>query len=94
MTEAERNATQRMQQETARHHPKGKMPGSDIADAPHGTPAPQTKVSGTRVLPMPADSGEVAGMPRERRLHTEPGNPGIPAPENQVVGKDAPELKK
>lgn len=94
MTEAERKATQRMHQETARHHPNGQMPAPDITDAPHGTPAPQTKTSGTRVLPMPAGAGDVAGMPRERRLHTEPGNPGIPAPENQVVGKDASELKK
>ncbi|MFA4912086.1 MAG: hypothetical protein WC590_00520 [Burkholderiaceae bacterium] len=85
MTEAERIATEQMRKETAPMHPGGKVPGTAQPATPHGTPAEQTKESGTHVLPMPQDSGDVAGMPREKRVHSHPGDPGNPAPEAQVV---------
>lgn len=42
-------------------------------------------VTGTRKLPIPEDGSMVAGMPRANRIHTEPGDPGNIAPENQVA---------
>lgn len=83
-TEPERLATKQMQDETA--HTRSTGPG-DRGDAAHDAamvPGDKRR-SGTHVLPMPADGESVAGMPREQRLHTEPGDPGAVAPEGQVV---------
>ena len=46
-------------------------------------------ITGTRVLPMPGDEPTVAGMPRSRRVHTEPGDAGNIAPEAQIANTDA-----
>jgi hypothetical protein len=59
-------------------------------DEPGYDPAVNDKGSGslregTRVLPMPEDTPTVAGVPRKNRVRTEPGNPGVPAPELQVI---------
>jgi len=93
MTEAERVATQRMREKTAYLHPDGLAPKAGKEETSHGTPAPETAVTGTKVIPMPSDSDNVAGMPREHRVHTQPGDPGTPAPEGQAVGKDVPDPK-
>ncbi|MBJ7262600.1 MAG: hypothetical protein JHC61_02165 [Burkholderiaceae bacterium] len=45
----------------------------------------ESELTGTRELPMPEGSATVAGMPRSKRVHTEPGDPGNVAPENQVA---------
>ncbi len=87
MTEAERLATERMQEETAGLHPDRKVPGAQAPKPVHGNPAPETKESGTRVLPMPSDASDVAGMPRSVRVHNQPGDPGNPAPEAQQTGQ-------
>lgn len=92
MTEAERLATRRMQSDTAPMHPDGKVPGAQAPMPQHGNPEPETKQSGTRVLPMPDDASDVAGMPRPTRVHNQPGDPGVPAPESQQTG--AEEAKK
>jgi hypothetical protein len=57
-------------------------PGYDPAVSDKGR---GTLKEGTLVLPMPDNSPTVAGMPRKNRVHTEPGNPGVPAPELQVT---------
>jgi len=86
MTEPERKATEHMRRETANMHPAGKVPGHSTTEPVHGQPKPETEASGTRVIPMPGDASEVAGMPRATRVHSEPGDPGNPAPENQQAG--------
>ena len=88
MTEAERIATKRMQDDTADTHPGKKVPGAHAPLPTHGNPAPETKGSGTRVLPMPDDGSDVAGMPRSVRVHSQPGDPGNPAPEAQQTGPE------
>lgn len=40
---------------------------------------------------MPSEAPRVAGMERASRVHTEPGDPGVPAPEAQVVGSEPPD---
>ena len=45
----------------------------------------ESELTGTRELPLPEDGAAVAGMPRSKRVHTEPGDPGNIAPENQVA---------
>jgi hypothetical protein len=69
-----------------------KAPPNNIRpeDEPGYDPAVNDKGSGTvrggtRVMPMPENTPTVAGMPRKDRVHTEPGNPGVPAPELQVT---------
>jgi hypothetical protein len=75
----EKNAAKRTQPEDE--------PGYDPAVSDKGS---STLLGGTRVMPMPDNSPTVAGMPRKNRVHTEPGNPGVPAPELQVTeGKPA-----
>ena len=49
----------------------------------------ESSKTGTRVLPLPEDGPGVAGMPRSKRVHTEPGDPGNIAPEAQVADTDA-----
>lgn len=40
---------------------------------------------GTETLPMPDESKVVAGMPRRGRSIAEPGEPGVIAPEDDVL---------
>lgn len=83
-TEAERRATQQMQDQTAYTRPDGRSnPGKGDGDAAMSPDGKQR--AGTHVLPMPADEDSPAGMPREQRVHTEPGDPGNVAPEGQVA---------
>lgn len=49
---------------------------------------------GTRVLPIPDDSPTVAGMPRKGRGLSDPGDPGIPRPEDDVYGNDPADLSE
>ncbi|MGY6268570.1 hypothetical protein ACXIUT_02680 [Achromobacter denitrificans] len=54
------------------------------ADA--GKPAAPDPRKGTEVMPMPdQDSKLVAGMPRRGRAVTEPGEPGVITPEDDVL---------
>jgi hypothetical protein len=47
---------------------------------------------GTRILPEPDKSPTVAGMPRDGRALSDPGDPGIPRPENDVYANDPADL--
>jgi len=51
-------------------------------------------MSGTHVLPMPDQQPVVAGMPRRDRSLTDPGDPGIPRPEDDVYGNKASDLSE
>jgi hypothetical protein len=60
--------------------------------APEDMP-PATPKSGTHILPMPDTAPTVAGMPRQTRIQTAPGDPGVPAPEDQVNGGTPPDTR-
>lgn len=45
---------------------------------------------GTDKMPMPDDSATVAGQPRDGRVLTEPGNPGIITPEDDELVNATP----
>ncbi|ARP81041.1 hypothetical protein CAL12_09415 [Bordetella genomosp. 8] len=49
---------------------------------------------GTRILPEPDKSPTVAGMPRDGRALSDPGDPGIPRPENDVYANEASDLSE
>ncbi|MFC4274696.1 hypothetical protein [Achromobacter aloeverae] len=49
---------------------------------------------GTHVLPMPDQQPVVAGMPRRARALSDPGDPGIPRPEDDVYGNQASDLSE
>jgi hypothetical protein len=49
---------------------------------------------GTRVLPEPDKSPTVAGMPRQGRALSDPGDPGIPKPEDDVYANDPADLSE
>jgi hypothetical protein len=49
---------------------------------------------GTRILPVPDKSPTVAGMPRQGRALSDPGDPGIPRPENDVYANDPADLSE
>ncbi|OZI30161.1 hypothetical protein CAL29_19055 [Bordetella genomosp. 10] len=51
-------------------------------------------VSGTHTLPMPDQQPIVAGMPRRARALTDPGDPGIPRPEDDVYANEASDLSE
>lgn len=58
------------------------------AAAPAATPETATPVDprkGTETLPMPDQSKDVAGMPRDGRAIAQPGEPGVIAPEDDVL---------
>ncbi|OZI55585.1 hypothetical protein [Bordetella genomosp. 5] len=42
-------------------------------------------VKGTGKMPMPESPPTVAGMPREGRVMNEPGDPGVPAGEDDML---------
>jgi hypothetical protein len=49
---------------------------------------------GTRVLPVPDKAPVVAGMPRSGRALTDPGQPGIIRPEDDVYANDPADLSE
>jgi hypothetical protein len=49
---------------------------------------------GTRILPIPDKAPIVAGMPREGRSLSDPGNPGIIRPEDDVYANDPADLSE
>lgn len=53
------------------------VPGGEHADMPSR--------QGTHIMPMPKVPDQVAGMPRDGRALTEPGDPGVPAGEDDFL---------
>lgn len=53
------------------------LPGADATDMP-------TR-KGTGIMPTPKVARQVAGMPRDGRALTEPGDPGVPAGEDDFL---------
>ncbi len=51
-------------------------------------------ISGTHILPMPDQQPVVAGMPRRDRALSDPGDPGIPRPEDDVYANKASDLSE
>ncbi|ANN78597.1 hypothetical protein [Bordetella flabilis] len=49
---------------------------------------------GTRVLPVPDKAPVVAGMPRSDRAISNPGDPGIIRPEDDVYANDPADLSE
>jgi hypothetical protein len=49
---------------------------------------------GTRILPVPEKAPVVAGMPRADRAVTDPGEPGIIRPEDDVYANDPADLSE
>jgi len=47
--------------------------------------APVDPRKGTETLPMPDQSKQVAGMPRDGRAIAQPGEPGVIPPEDDVL---------
>jgi hypothetical protein len=47
--------------------------------------SPADKRQGTREMPMPDNAPDVAGRPRQGRAIAEPGDPGVIAPEDDVL---------
>lgn len=45
----------------------------------------EPSVKGTEKMPMPQVGRQVAGMPRDGRALSEPGEPGVPAGEDDVL---------
>ncbi|WP_459616903.1 hypothetical protein [Bordetella sp. 2513F-2] len=50
--------------------------------------------AGTEILPMPDVPETVAGMPRDRRNITEPGEPGVITPEDDVLDTSHPGARR
>lgn len=71
-----------------------------MPETPKNTQDPRTPMRdtdedarrGTRILPEPDKSPTVAGMPRDGRALSDPGDPGIPRPENDVYANDPADL--
>lgn len=61
-----------------------------------GKPKPSRaeEIAGTHVLPMPDACATVAGMPRRARSFTDPGDPGIIRPEDDVYANDPHDLSE
>ncbi|MEN5159879.1 hypothetical protein [Achromobacter spanius] len=58
----------------------------NAASKPADQPKPPVDPrKGTETLPMPDESKVVAGMPRRGRAIAEPGEPGVIAPEDDVL---------
>ncbi|MVW79119.1 hypothetical protein [Bordetella sp. 02P26C-1] len=56
--------------------------------------AAEEEMLGTGKMPMPEDTPVVAGQPRDGRVLTEPGNPGIITPEDdELVNTPSDESK-
>lgn len=58
---------------------------SAASSTPPDSPVPVDPRKGTQTLPMPDQSEEVAGMPRDGRAIARPGEPGVIAPEDDVL---------
>jgi len=71
--------------------PKVIPPAHNPADTRSGAGRADPAMKGSGALPMPSEAPRVAGMERASRVHTEPGDPGVPAPEAQVVGSEPPD---
>ncbi|WP_086072697.1 hypothetical protein [Bordetella genomosp. 9] len=69
-------------------------------DAPERDPKSPTESAeekarmGTRILPEPDKAPIVAGMPREGRVLSDPGHPGIPRPEDDVYANEPSDLSE
>ncbi|SAI45941.1 Uncharacterised protein [Bordetella ansorpii] len=50
-----------------------------------GNKTAEPSVQGSGKMPMPQVGRRVAGMPRDGRVLTEPGEPGVPAEEDDVL---------
>lgn len=71
--------------------PKVIPPTHNPADTRPAAGTDDPKMKGSGELPMPSDAPKVAGMERASRVHTEPGDPGVPAPEGQIAGGAPPD---
>ncbi|OZI59874.1 hypothetical protein [Bordetella genomosp. 11] len=72
--------------------PEARPTGTDVRST---TPDADEKARlGTRILPVPDKSPTVAGMPRNGRALSDPGDPGIPRPEDDVYGNDPADLSE
>ncbi len=60
-------------------------PAKPVPDGTIEHPNPVDPRKGTGILPMPAQSDTVAGMPRRGRAIEEPGDPGVITPEDDVL---------
>lgn len=58
----------------------------------HDGPSKAEALQGTHILPMPANTPTVAGMPRRGRALSDPGDPGVIKPEDDVYGNDPADL--
>lgn len=59
------------------------LPG-EVPDAEPPRADPQAR-EGTQIMPMPKVGPKVAGMPRDGRTLTEPGDPGVIAGEDDIL---------
>jgi len=59
------------------------LPG-EVPDAAPPRSDPQAR-AGTQAMPMPKVAARVAGMPRDGRAITQPGEPGVIAGEDDVL---------
>ncbi|MDQ2147136.1 hypothetical protein RBI22_00310 [Alcaligenaceae bacterium C4P045] len=71
--------------------PKVIPPTQNPADTRPAAGRDDPTMKGSGALPMPSDAPKVAGMQRASRVHTEPGDPGVPAPESQITGGAPPD---
>lgn len=72
--------------------PEARQPGSNSRSA--AQEAEEKARLGTRILPVPDKSPTVAGMPRGGRALSDPGDPGIPRPEDDVYANDPADLSE
>lgn len=52
---------------------------------PSSSVTQQRRFHGTAEMPMPSANRQVAGMPRNGRVMTQPGDPGVITPEDDVL---------
>ncbi|AOB30774.1 hypothetical protein AKI39_08810 [Bordetella sp. H567] len=72
--------------------PEARQPASDAPSSARD--ADEKARLGTRILPVPDKSPMVAGMPRGGRALSDPGDPGIPRPEDDVYANDPADLSE
>ncbi|CAM3751156.1 hypothetical protein [Bordetella bronchialis] len=73
--------------------PEEKAPAG-AGTQPSASQAKEASRLGTRILPEPDKSPTVAGMPRQGRALSDPGDPGIPKPEDDVYANDPADLSE
>lgn len=68
-------------EKTARENVPSQQTDTDV----RSPKTPTDPVHGTGIMPMPDDAPEVAGRPRQGRVITPPGEPGVITPEDDVL---------